>query len=133
MSGGTGEVNKRFGTDGAKDGAAPTSAAATDEQMVGGTEGDGGQGDEGEDEGDLEELEEDDGSDGDDGGGDVLLGFLESPVHPGEMLRSHFPCKAGGKPAWLNPRDIPAPEATCCGNCHQPLRFLLQVQLPLLS
>ena len=34
----------------------------------------------------------------------IDLGFVEKPYHKECLLRHHFPCKLGGKPAWLNPR-----------------------------
>eukprot|EP00752_Nemacystus_decipiens_P006360 g5734.t1 len=39
--------------------------------------------------------------------------------------------KAGGWPVWLNPRDLPAPQDMRCGECSQPLSFLVQLYCPL--
>ncbi|CAM9886896.1 unnamed protein product, partial [Hapterophycus canaliculatus] len=39
--------------------------------------------------------------------------------------------KAGGWPVWLNPRDLPAPQDMRCGECTQPLSFLVQLYCPL--
>lgn len=32
---------------------------------------------------------------------------------------------------WLNPRDLPAPQDMRCGECSQPLSFLVQLYCPL--
>ncbi|CAM9865841.1 unnamed protein product [Pylaiella littoralis] len=39
--------------------------------------------------------------------------------------------KAGGWPVWLNPRDLPAQQDMRCGECSQPLSFLVQLYCPL--
>lgn len=59
------------------------------------------------------------------------LGFVEKPENPSHLTSPFFPSKLGGKPAWLDPLDIPLPEALSCGNCSRPLTFLLQVYAPL--
>lgn len=37
----------------------------------------------------------------------------------------------GGKPIWLNPRDIPQPDRLVCRECEEPMTFLLQIYCPL--
>jgi len=64
-------------------------------------------------------------------GRDVMLGFLEPPEHPKAMLRHYFPCKVGGKPAWLNPVHLPTPSQLTCVHCGNPLVFMLQLYAPL--
>jgi pre-rRNA-processing protein TSR4 len=59
-----------------------------------------------------------------------LLGFLEEPYHPLSLLAAQFPSKCGGRPAWLNPRDLPAGADLACGRCERRLRFLLQLYAP---
>lgn len=83
---------------------------------------------------DLEETssesdEEDD--EGDEGDEELLLGVLATPEHPALMLRHYFPCKVGGKPAWLNPLNIPPLSALTCSHCKRPLKFLLQINAAL--
>jgi len=56
----------------------------------------------------------------------ILLGFAEKTDNP--LLSPYFPSKIGGKPAWLNLRDIP--EAPKCKECGDVLSFLLQVYAP---
>lgn len=54
------------------------------------------------------------------------LGFVEKT--PGWLLASRFfPCKVGGKPAWLDLKDLPTSEETSCQKCGNPLIFLLQI------
>jgi pre-rRNA-processing protein TSR4 len=78
------------------------------------------------------EDEDGDGASGSGGGGtDVRLGFLEEAEHPSLLLRTHFPCKAGGRPAWLNPRVLPSAKELQCVHCSNPLVFLLQLYAPL--
>lgn len=38
-----------------------------------------------------------------------------------------FPSKVGGKPAWLNLRDLPFTDELTCQICKDPLIFLCQV------
>eukprot|EP00743_Colponemidia_sp_Colp-15_P003571 GILK01003853.1.p1 GENE.GILK01003853.1~~GILK01003853.1.p1 ORF type:complete len:400 (-),score=68.67 GILK01003853.1:158-1321(-) len=55
----------------------------------------------------------------------ILLGFLEqAPAQQRYLTSPYFPSKVGGKPAWLNLRDLPD---TKCERCRGPLSFLLQV------
>ena len=64
-------------------------------------------------------------------GDEVLLGFLEVQETKQALLRDKFPCKAGGKPAWLNPEDLPDTDTLVCGRCEKRLSFLLQLYAPL--
>lgn len=60
----------------------------------------------------------------------VELGFIENV--PRWKLRSHcFPSKVGGKPAWLDLKDLPQPEQLTCGICGKMCIFLLQVYAPI--
>lgn len=56
----------------------------------------------------------------------VDIGFLEEKnswlLHP-----KFFPSKVGGKPAWLNLKDLPSPNELLCKKCNDPMVFLCQV------
>lgn len=86
--------------------------------------------DAGDDGDDVSDDDEEDGHEGGEEAAVVRLGFLEHPLHPHALLRPHFPSKLGGKPAWLNPRDLPSAAELSCGGCQKPLRFLLQLYAP---
>ncbi|KAF7254321.1 Programmed cell death protein 2 [Varanus komodoensis] len=59
----------------------------------------------------------------------VELGFVESAA--AWRLRSEqFPCKVGGRPAWLGEAALPGPEKLRCGVCGRPCAFLLQLYAP---
>ncbi len=58
----------------------------------------------------------------------VLLGYLEDPVHKYSLRRDYFPSKAGGRPAWLNPKDLPEIK---CKHCDSQMKFLIQLYSPL--
>uniref|UniRef100_A0A1I7XVG1 MYND-type domain-containing protein n=1 Tax=Steinernema glaseri TaxID=37863 RepID=A0A1I7XVG1_9BILA len=64
----------------------------------------------------------------------VILGF-GSVLENSELyrLKSHyFPTgKVGGKPAWLNPKNLPAQEDICCPSCSKDMAFLAQLYCPL--
>ena len=61
----------------------------------------------------------------------VELGFVEESQDPEEDFSSHnFPSKVGGKPVWLDPVGLPAPDQLLCNECHKPCIFLLQVYAP---
>jgi pre-rRNA-processing protein TSR4 len=55
------------------------------------------------------------------------LGFIEE-CDKWLLTNRYFPSKVGGKPAWLNLKDIPAREDLICQKCHEPLIFLSQVK-----
>ncbi len=81
---------------------------------------------------------DDESSSGNDGEG-VQLGFVE-PI-PSELqgkLLFQDPDwhewdggKVGGKPIWLNPRDLPSRAMLDCASCQDPLIFILQIYCPL--
>ncbi|KAF7457529.1 Programmed cell death protein 2 [Cryptosporidium felis] len=62
---------------------------------------------------------------------DTLLGFLEKPSNWGTLDPKYFPSKFGGRPAWLNPRNLPRYRDLQCSSCGSRMRFLLQVYAPL--
>ncbi|XP_023941900.2 programmed cell death protein 2 [Bicyclus anynana] len=59
----------------------------------------------------------------------VDIGFLEEKcswlLHP-----RFFPSKVGGKPAWLDLKNLPEPGGLTCKTCKEPLIFLCQVYAP---
>ena len=59
---------------------------------------------------------------------EVSLGFvIDRKDEPNALLRNHFPSKLGGRPAWLDPVQLPLESQLRCGASGAPLRFLLQV------
>jgi len=60
----------------------------------------------------------------------VDLGFLETDYEAWEVESRHFPSKVGGKPAWLDLKDLPSVSQMECQHCHRPRKFLLQVYAP---
>ncbi|KAJ1607960.1 putative programmed cell death 2 [Cryptosporidium canis] len=61
---------------------------------------------------------------------DVLLGYLEKPGSPIVLDSRYFPSKFGGRPAWLNPQNLPRYRDLQCSSCGARMRFLLQVYAP---
>ncbi|XP_050342266.1 programmed cell death protein 2 [Nymphalis io] len=59
----------------------------------------------------------------------IDIGFVEEKsnwlLHP-----KFFPSKVGGKPAWLDLKNIPNPTEISCKKCNEPLTFLCQVYAP---
>ncbi|XP_075970566.1 zinc finger protein RP-8 [Anticarsia gemmatalis] len=59
----------------------------------------------------------------------VDIGFLEEKenwlLHP-----RFFPSKVGGKPAWLDLKNLRAPNELICKKCSDPLVFLCQIYAP---
>ncbi|CAG4937679.1 unnamed protein product [Colias eurytheme] len=59
----------------------------------------------------------------------VDIGFLEEKeawlLHP-----RFFPSKVGGKPAWLDLKNTPAPSELTCKQCNEVMIFLCQVYAP---
>ncbi|CAG9560453.1 unnamed protein product [Danaus chrysippus] len=59
----------------------------------------------------------------------IDIGFLEEKsnwlLHP-----RFFPSKVGGKPAWLDLKNLPNPSELTCKRCNDPLIFLCQVYSP---
>jgi len=45
--------------------------------------------------------------------------------------RAYFPSKFGGKPSWLNPKDLPDVNKILCKNCSNICVFLLQLSAPI--
>lgn len=60
-----------------------------------------------------------------------LLGFCDEPESEHSLLRHHFPSKVGGRPAWLNPLELPSAEQLQCAITRKPLDFLLQIYAPI--
>lgn len=59
----------------------------------------------------------------------VDLGFIDESA---ELLESRFfPSKIGGKPAWLDLKNIPSVKELTCLLCKLPLRFLCQLYCPI--
>ncbi|XP_061480429.1 programmed cell death protein 2 [Rhineura floridana] len=64
----------------------------------------------------------------------VELGFVEEVTTAAaawRLLSDQFPCKVGGRPAWLSEACLPGPSELQCGVCGQPCAFLLQLYAPL--
>ena len=59
----------------------------------------------------------------------VDIGFAEK-CEPWRLQSRFFPSKIGGKPAWLNLRDLPKKEQIACDYCKDPCIFLCQVYAP---
>lgn len=59
----------------------------------------------------------------------VDIGFAEE-CEPWQVNRIFFPSKIGGKPAWLNPQNLPDPSELECSTCNKPMIFLCQVYAP---
>ncbi|KAK9794945.1 hypothetical protein WJX73_007647 [Symbiochloris irregularis] len=59
-----------------------------------------------------------------------MLGFAE-PADAHDLLRHRFRSKVGGRPAWLNPEQLPSSALLRCSVSGQPLHFLLQVYAPI--
>lgn len=57
----------------------------------------------------------------------VDVGFAEE-CETWLLINSYFPSKIGGKPAWLELDNLPISQDLICGNCKEPLVFLLQVR-----
>eukprot|EP01083_Nonionella_stella_P273581 928106_1 len=69
-------------------------------------------------------------SDSDEERSEIQLGFLDQPNDPWILSRNYFPSKVGGRPSWLNPRDLPSMGDLTCQSCSKSLRFLLQLYAP---
>ena len=62
---------------------------------------------------------------------EVELGFVEKVSDPELLTSPFFPSKVGGKPAWLDIRDLPAPDSLACRVCGKPPVLLLQLYAPI--
>eukprot|EP00877_Chromochloris_zofingiensis_P001052 jgi/Chrzof1/10948/Cz05g18100.t1 len=62
-------------------------------------------------------------------GVEYMLGFVEPPVTATDLLRHRFPSKVGGRPAWLDPVNLPTDQLTC-PLTGRTMNFLLQVYAP---
>lgn len=60
---------------------------------------------------------------------EVDLGYVEE-CDSGLLTNRYFPSKVGGKPAWLDLKNIPKPKEFVCENCKEPKIFLCQVYAP---
>ncbi|KZC07423.1 PREDICTED: programmed cell death protein 2 [Dufourea novaeangliae] len=59
----------------------------------------------------------------------VDLGFVEK-CETWRLESRFFPSKVGGKPAWLNLKDIPGEKDVQCEYCEEPCIFLCQIYAP---
>ena len=59
----------------------------------------------------------------------IDLGFAEE-CEPWRLESRFFPSKIGGKPAWLNLKNIPDAKQLACDYCGEPCIFLCQVYAP---
>ena len=62
---------------------------------------------------------------------EIELGFVERVDNPDQLSSPFFPSKVGGRPAWLDLRDLPPPQKLACGVCGKPSVFLLQIHAPI--
>ncbi len=60
----------------------------------------------------------------------VELGFVEEK-EGWKLSSAFFASKVGGKPAWLDLRNLPKSRLLHCSACQGPTKFLLQVYAPL--
>ncbi|XP_058055161.1 programmed cell death protein 2 [Anopheles bellator] len=60
----------------------------------------------------------------------IDLGFLET-CEPWLLTNKFFPSKLGGKPAWLDLKNLPSPGDLLCERCSKPLSFLCQIYAPI--
>ncbi|XP_063698515.1 programmed cell death protein 2 [Culicoides brevitarsis] len=56
----------------------------------------------------------------------IDLGFVED-CEPWLLTNKFFPSKVGGKPAWLDLKNIPKPKDLECPRCKEPMVFLCQL------
>ena len=59
-----------------------------------------------------------------------LLGFVQKASDAKALLRHRFPSKVGGRPAWLDPVDLPRENQLRCPSTNRLMRFLLQIYAP---
>uniref|UniRef100_A0A7S4L3C5 Programmed cell death protein 2 C-terminal domain-containing protein n=2 Tax=Guillardia theta TaxID=55529 RepID=A0A7S4L3C5_GUITH len=91
---------------------------------------------EGDEEGGGEILSDEDVDEDDELDLDWKLGFVEKPKCAKALRAEFFPSKVGGRPAWLDPKNLPAAHQLRCGaegsegKCDRLLSFLLQIYAP---
>lgn len=63
----------------------------------------------------------------------IMLGTIDndSTVEPFRLTSRFFPSKVGGKPAWLDLKNIPEANELTCLKCDIPLVFLCQLYAPI--
>jgi pre-rRNA-processing protein TSR4 len=61
----------------------------------------------------------------------IDLGFAQQIDTEWKLKNKYFPSKIGGKPVFLDLKNIPQTEDLKCGKCGQRLRFLLQIYAPI--
>jgi len=61
----------------------------------------------------------------------VELGFAEEEPEGWKLSSAFFASKFGGKPAWLDLKNLPKSSELKCSSCEGPTKFLLQVYAPL--
>ncbi|XP_055605780.1 programmed cell death protein 2 [Uranotaenia lowii] len=61
----------------------------------------------------------------------VDLGFLEPCEQEWLLTSPFFRSKVGGRPAWLELKNLPGPKELLCDECGEPCIFLCQVYAPL--
>lgn len=59
----------------------------------------------------------------------VNTGFLDK-TDKWRLESRYFPSKVGGKPAWLDLKNLPPTEKLTCKCCNKPLMFLAQIYAP---
>ncbi|KAK0161383.1 hypothetical protein PV327_009859 [Microctonus hyperodae] len=59
----------------------------------------------------------------------IDMGFVEE-CEPWKLESRFFPNKVGGKPAWLDLKDLPSAKYVECKSCKNPCIFLCQIYAP---
>lgn len=59
----------------------------------------------------------------------IDIGFVEK-CEPWKLESRFFPNKVGGKPAWLDLKDLPSAKHVECKICKNPCTFLCQIYAP---
>jgi len=63
---------------------------------------------------------------------EIQLGFVVPEEESTAFLQSpFFPSKVGGKPAWLEPVNLPETDQIKCPQCTKQMSFLMQIYAPL--
>lgn len=61
----------------------------------------------------------------------VDLGFAEKIESLWLLKSNYFPSKVGGKPSWLDLKELPTDEELQCKKCNKPMIFLCQIYAPI--